>query len=148
METQSAYKALRATLTDRLSRDGVFVGTTAGYPRIEIHSITENERLDKDGNLRNMTAVIEVMTTDSLVHAHELNDENLGILCNPALDPSAYGYRLVGQVITQLQDLPETSDTQTTIYRMLQNIDFFLEKIEETETEPDASETDNESQNE
>lgn len=149
MAEESAYRALRATLTERLSREGVYVGTTSGYPRIEIHSVTENERLDKSGSLRNMTAVIEVMTTDSLVHAHELNNENLGIICNPPLDPSAHGYKLVGQVITQLQDLPETSDTQNTIYRMLQNIDFFLEKLPEPEPEPEQNpEPENESQTE
>lgn len=146
MAEESAYRALRATLTERLSREGVYVGTTSGYPRIEIHSVTENERLDKSGSLRNMTAIIEVMTTDSLVHAHELNNENLGIICNPPIDPSAHGFRLVGQTITQLQDLPETSDTQNTIYRMLQNIDFFLEKLPESEPEPEPN--DNESQNE
>lgn len=149
IDKQSAYKAVQVALADLLTRAGVYVGTTSGYPRIEIHSVTENERLDKSGSLRNMTAVIEVMTTDSLVHAHELNNENLGIICNPPLDPSAHGYKLVGQVITQLQDLPETSDTQNTIYRMLQNIDFFLEKLPEPEPEPEQNpEPENESQTE
>lgn len=124
---QSAFKELTAALTKMLSRPGVFVGETAGYPRVEIHTITENERLDKAGKLRLLTATIETITSNSLVYAHELNDDNLRRI--DALKLSN-GFSLLGSIPTQLQTTSESSDTQTTLYRMMQSVDFYIENNE------------------
>lgn len=148
IDRQSAYRALQVALADLLSRNGVFVGTTAGYPRIEVHSVTENSRLDKNGDLRMMTATIEVITTDSIAHAHRLNEENLQLLDTNQLATEANGFRVVGIILQQLQDLPETSDTQNTLYRILQSIDVYIERIEVPEPEPESEPDNNESQTE
>lgn len=129
MSIDSAYKALRAALTSTLTRGAVFVGSTSGYPRVEIHSITENERTDKAGNVRRLTATIETITTDSLVHAHELNAENLALLEN--LQQAGVGlFTIIGIVPDQLQDLTETADAQNTLYRIMQTVECWVERAE------------------
>lgn len=121
----SAYKDLVAALTSALMRPGVSVGSTAGYPRIEIHSVTENQRLDKAGKLRMLTATIESMTTDSLVKAHELNETNLDLIHGLKIDTD---FVLIGEPIAeQTQSTSESTDAQTTIYRVIQSVNFYLE---------------------
>lgn len=132
---QSAYKAVQVALADLLTRAGVYVGTTSGYPRIEIHSVSENERLDKNGDLRVITATIECITTDSIAHAHRLNEENLQLLNDNQLQTQSNGFKVIGVIAQQMQDLPETSDTQNTLYRILQSIEFYVERLPEPEPE-------------
>ena len=45
----SGYRTIYKALVSRLERQGVTVGGTAKYPRVEVHSIREQERLDKEG---------------------------------------------------------------------------------------------------
>lgn len=122
---QSAYKDLVAALTSILMRPGVSVGSTAGYPRVEIHSVIENERLDKDGKIRMLTATIESMTTDSMIKAHELNEANLALIQGLALNTNCV---LIGKPIAdQMQSTSESTDAQTTIYRIIQSVNFYIE---------------------
>ena len=122
----SAYKAIYSAIVSKLTRTGVSVGRTAGYPRIEVHSITENERMDKGGSVRVLALTVESMTTSSLVAADTLNEGNLALL-DTMNGTRAGAFRIVGIVPTQLQDLTETSDTQRIIYRLLQGLDIYVE---------------------
>lgn len=122
----SAYKAVYSAIVSKLTRTGVSVGRTAGYPRVEVHSITENERMDKGGSVRVLALTVESMTTSSLVAADTLNEGNLALL-DTMNGTRAGAFRIVGIVPTQLQDLTETSDTQRIIYRLLQGLDIYVE---------------------
>lgn len=124
----SAYKPLYATLVTALAREGIYVGRTAGYPRVEVHTINEGERLVKDGSLRMVSATVESMTTDSLISAEQMNAANLSTI-GALTQTSDNQWKIVGVVETQLQDLTETADTQTIIYRLLQNIEVYLEPL-------------------
>lgn len=135
MTNESAVKALQASLTARLTREGVHVGTTAGYPRIEVGEVVENTPLDKAGTVRSLSVVITTITTDSEVRAVDLNNESLHRLSELPPDPSPYGYNLVGHVFTRLQKRQEQSDTQNVLYIVEQSLDYFLAKIEETKEE-------------
>ena len=145
MADASAYSIILAGLTASLTRTGVNVGGTAGYPRIEIHSITEGESADKDGAVRTFSATIESMTNDSRRKCAALNEENERRLLRAPLDLEDDGYRCVGVIIRGLQDMQETSDTQSIIYRALLSVDVIVERLEEI---GDDTEADNESQTE
>ena len=63
---ESAYGPVYAAVVARLERPGVRVGRGAGYPRIEVHTITEGERLDKEGMLRQLSFTVESIGNASL----------------------------------------------------------------------------------
>ena len=123
----SAYKAIYSAIVSKLTRTGVSVGRTAGYPRVEVHSITENERMDKGGSVRVLSLTVESMTTSSLVAADTLNTGNLTLLATLNGTAAGTAWRIIGILPTQLQDLTETSDTQRIIYRLLQGLDIYVE---------------------
>lgn len=123
----SAYKAIYSAIVSKLTRTGVSVGRTAGYPRIEVHSITENERMDKGGSVRVLSLTVESMTTSSLVAADTLNTGNLTLLATLNGTVAGTAWRIIGILPTQLQDLTETSDTKRIIYRLLQGLDIYVE---------------------
>jgi hypothetical protein len=123
-------------LVTRLKRDGVKVGGTASYPRIEVHSIVESPRLDKEGALRQITATVESMSNKSLDEAVNMNDANLRLLTETELTV-AEGWKCIGIVPGQLRDLTETSDTNKILYRLLQEVSIFLERVKTT-TDPEA----------
>lgn len=122
----SAYGPLGTALVTRLQREGVHVGRTAGYPRVEVHSFVEGERLDKDGRLRSVTCTVESMSNRSKVEAGEMNEENLRLLS--ATDLEVEGWTCLGVVPGNLQDIDEVSDPQKVLYRLLQEITVFMEK--------------------
>lgn len=123
----SAYGDIYSALKARLDRPGVRVGGTAGYPRVEIHSIREGERQDKDGALRVVTLTVESISKSSLGEAVTMNDGNLRLLTETELEID--GWDCLGVIPTQLQDLSETSDSAKILYRILQEVSVFLEKI-------------------
>lgn len=127
----SAYGPLGAALVTRLQRDGVYVGRTAGYPRVETHSFVEGERLDKDGRLRSVTCTVESMSTRSKVEAAEINEENLRRLTETGLEVT--GWTCLGVEPGNLQDIDEVSDTQKVLYRLLQEVTIYMEKQTENE---------------
>lgn len=115
------YKALRKVLL----RDGVPVGETAGYPRVEIHSFTENAPLDKDGMVRTLSCIVESMSVKSYGEAVSMNEENLErLLDNGAI--IAEGFTILGIVPDQLTELTETLETQEILYRQLQRINITI----------------------
>lgn len=136
----SGYRTIYNALVARLTRTGVIIGRTASLPRVEIHSIRENERLDKDGALRQLSVTVESMSNRSLGEAVTMNEDNLRILTEYELELE--GWTCLGVVPVLLQDLSETSDTNKIVYRLLQEFNIFLEKTktDEAEEEPISEE--------
>lgn len=128
----SAYSPLYSAVVTRLTRTGVTVGGTARVPRIEVHTITEGERLDKDGALRQLTLTVECISNKSLSDAETMNSDNLRLLTEN--DLSIEGWNVIGIVPTLLQDLTETSETNTILYRLIQQFNVFVEQIKPTPT--------------
>lgn len=119
----AVFKGLRSSLT----RTGVNVGGTADCPRVEIHSITESEWLDK-GWLKRITCVVECLSDKRIADVVEMNRENLSRMLEQsmALDEN---WKLVGFVAGQAQELTETTDTKAIIYRLLQNMTIYVERV-------------------
>lgn len=132
----SGYRDIYGAVVARLTRTGVVVGSTAKYPRVEIHSIREQERLDKEGALRQINLTVESISKSSLAQAVTMNEDNLQLLTETELEIE--GWNVLGILPVQLQDLTESSDTNKIIYRLLQELVIILEK-EKTDdnTEPD-----------
>lgn len=120
----AVFKAMRFALT----RKGVNVGGTAGYPRIEIHTITESEFLDKSQSLKRMTCIVECMSTERMADVFDMNEENLNRLLTSSLNLDA-DWHIVGIEPGQAQELTEASETQTVIYRLMQNVTIFVERL-------------------
>lgn len=142
----SAYKAVVTALQSLLARAGVYVGQGAGYPRVEVHTVTESERLDKGGNLRRLSLTVESISTQSMNECNALLQENLDRLAAGQLAVAPEGFELVGIVPQQLQDLTESSDTANIIYRLLQSVDIYVQRFEESpeaETETENNLTQN-----
>lgn len=138
----SGYRTLYSAVVTRLTRSGVTVGSTARYPRVEIHSFREQERLDKEGALRQINFIVESISNKSLDQATTMNEDNLKLLTENEL--SFTGWTSLGVTPVQLQDLTETSDTNKIIYRLLQEVSVFLEK---TKTDPETPAEDTEQEN-
>lgn len=130
----SAYRDLYMAMCDALYREGVNVGSTAGYPRVEINTIRENERLDKEGALRQVTVIVDSISNRRLSEAITMNEDNLRLLTEYELQIT--GWNCLGVLPTQLQDLTETSDSNKIIYRLAQEFTIYLEKVK-TEPTPD-----------
>ncbi len=114
------YKQLRTML----ARDGVLVGGGAGYPRVELHSLTELPAQDKDGRLREMTVVMESISSSSYGEAVEMNSENLARIAWQ--EPETEHFRVIGIIPDALTEMTEQADTQTVLYRQLQTIRIIL----------------------
>ena len=118
----AVFKGLRASLT----RSGVNVGGTADYPRIEIHSITESEWLDK-GSIKRITAIVECISNKRMTDVLEMNETNHARILGDKLMLSE-GWKVSGVVTGQAQELTETSDTNAIIYRLMQNVTIYVER--------------------
>lgn len=116
------YKALRSALT----RTGVYVGGSANYPRVEIHSIVESEWLDK-GTLKSISCIVECISDKRMTDVLDMNEENLRRMVADSLALSD-GWHIVGIVPGQLQEMTEASETNAIIYRMLQNMTIYVER--------------------
>ena len=115
------YKALRK----QLLRDGIPVGETADYPRIEIHSFTENAPTDKDGMVRSLSCVVESMSVKSYGDAVTMNEGNLERLLEDGWGIDK-GFTILGITPDQLTELTETLETQEILYRQLQRINVLI----------------------
>lgn len=115
------YKALRSAL----SRSGVYVGGSASYPRVEIHSIIESEWLDK-GSLKSISCIVECISDKRMTDVLEMNEENLRRMLEESL-ALGEGWHIVGIIPGQLQEMTEASETNAIIYRMLQNMTIYVE---------------------
>lgn len=119
----SAFKAIRAALL----RKGVNVGDTAGYPRVEVHSITEGEPMDKGDMIRSLTCVVESIAESRLADTLTMNDENLSRLLSGSIGIET-PWVIIGIVRGQAQQVTETTETNAILYRLIQNITVFIEK--------------------
>jgi hypothetical protein len=119
----AAFKGLHLSL----SRKGVNVGGTADYPRVEIHSITESEWLDK-GWLKRISCVVECISDRRIADVVEMNEENLLRMLERSIDLGSE-WKIIGMVAGQAQELTETTDTKAIIYRLLQNMTVYVERI-------------------
>ena len=115
------YKALRK----QLLRDGIPVGETSNYPRIEIHSFTENAPTDKDGMVRTLSCVVESMSVKSYGDAVTMNEGNLERLLEEGWGIDK-GFTILGITPDQLTELTETLETQEILYRQLQRINVLI----------------------
>lgn len=115
------YKALRK----KLLRDGIPVGETANYPRIEIHSFTENAPTDKDGMVRTLSCVVESMSVKSYGDAVTMNERNLERLLEDGWGIDK-GFTILGITPDQLTELTETLETKEILYRQLQRINVLI----------------------
>lgn len=119
----AVFKAMRSAL----NRAGVNVGGTAGYPRIEIHTITESEFLDKGNTLKRMTCIVECMSTERMADVFEMNEENLKRMLEQSLNLDS-GWHIVGIEPGQAQELTESTETQAILYRLMQNVTIYVER--------------------
>lgn len=118
----NVYKAVRQALT----RTGVYVGETADYPRVEIHSITESEWLDK-GSLKSVSCIVECISDKRIADVIEMNAENLRRMLESQLNLDK-GWMVVGVIPGQLQSLTETTETKEILYRLLQNVTIYVQR--------------------
>jgi hypothetical protein len=116
------YKALRT----QLLRDGISVGDTADFPRVEIHSFAENAPTDKDGIVRTVSCTVESMSTRSYGDAVAMNEDNLERLSEEGWHVLGKGFTILSVVPDQLTELTEVLDTQDILYRQLQRINVII----------------------
>lgn len=120
----AVYKALRA----RLTREGIHVGSTSDYPRVEIHSIVESAWMDKGHTLKSISCIVECISARRMQDVMDMSEENLSRMLGEALNLGE-GWKVVGIVAGQLQELTETTETQAILYRLLQNVTIYVEQI-------------------
>ena len=123
----SALGAVYKGIVARLTRKGVKVGGTASYPRVEVHSVIEQEPLDMGGTVRSISCIVESISEDRMAEVVGLNEGNLEQL-SMALNLGA-DWRIVGIQQGQLQQITETSETNKILYRLLQNITVYVQLI-------------------
>lgn len=121
----AVYKALRA----RLTREGIHVGSIADYPRVEIHSIVESAWMDKGHTLKSISCIVECISARRMQDVMDMSEENLSRMLGEALNLGE-GWKVVGIVAGQLQELTETTETQAILYRLLQNVTIYVEQID------------------
>ena len=123
----SALGAVYKGIVARLTRKGVKVGGTASYPRVEVHSVIEQEPLDKGGTVRSISCIVESISEDRMAEVVGLNEGNLEQL-SMALNLGA-DWMIIGIQQGQLQQITETSETNKILYRLLQNITVYVQLI-------------------
>lgn len=120
----AVYKVLRSALT----RKGIYVGGSAEYPRVEIHTIVESAALDKAGTMKSISCIVECISDKRMQDVLEMNEENLKRLLIDAL-PLDADWHIFGITAGQVQEITETTDTKAILYRLLQNLTIFVEKL-------------------
>lgn len=126
----SALGAVYKALVSGLTRKGVKVGGTASYPRVEVHSVVEQEPIDKGGIVRAITCIVESMSEDKMADVMQMNEGNLERLVAQALNLGE-SWRIIDIIPGQLQELTESTETNKILYRLLQNITVYVERLTE-----------------
>lgn len=119
----ATYKALVAKLT----RKGVNVGGTAAYPRVEVHSVIEAPAMDKDGKIKSLTCTVECITEDKMSSVLQLNQDNLDLLLSNSLAIES-PWHIIGIDAGTGQQVTEMSDTNTILYRIIQDLTIYVEQ--------------------
>lgn len=129
---RSGIAALFRAVRSLLVREGVNVGGTAGYPRVEIHSLVENPPVDKGGGLRSVDLVVECMSEERLADAVAMTEENIVRLFAEAGFP-VEGFSVAGVVAGQVRMLEEqaASDQNKVLYRILQDMTVWIQATSE-----------------
>lgn len=127
-KVMSALGAVYKGMVGRLTRKGVKVGGTASYPRVEVHSVTENEAQDKGGNVRTITCIVECLSEERMSDVMTMNEDNLTLVLSEGLNLGT-DWRVVGIQPGQLQEITEVSETNAILYRLLQNITVFVQRL-------------------
>lgn len=124
-----AVKALRQAL----SRNGVKIGGTASYPRVEIHSVVESEPLTKDNAVRRITCTIECVSDEKLADVISLTEGNIDKIF-AATGLTMTGWNVIGISPGQVRMLEEQESLEQTkvIYRILQDVTVWVEQVETT----------------
>ena len=126
MSYKSAQGQLYKALRSQLLRPGIPVGETAGYPRVEIHSFTENAPQDKDSMVRSISCVVESMSVASYGDVVAMNEQNLERLLADGWQVIGKGFTVMSVVPDQLTELTETLETQEILYRQLQRLTIIV----------------------
>lgn len=124
----AVFRAIQARLTER-TETAAHVGGTASYPRVQIHSVVENEPLDKDNSVRRIELIVESISDSAYGDAVNMNEENMELLFrdDPRLDNDHL--RIVGITPGQLTEINETTDSSNELFRQLQRVVVFVESI-------------------
>lgn len=125
----TAYGPLRASVVACLKAAGLKAGGTAGYPRVEVHSVLETERLDKAGSVRRLSLVVESISGGSLTESADMNETAMDALTAEGALSAGTSWRVFGVTPTQLQELTETTDSAKILYRTLQTYDILVERL-------------------
>lgn len=121
---KSAYRTTYSSIVSALKRDGVRVGGTSAYPRVEVYGITEGERMDKSGSLRSIEFHVDSVSNTSLDEAIALNEDNLVLLADLNLGDA---WEVIDIIPVSLTDETSTIDTSTVIYRLSQNFRIYVQ---------------------
>lgn len=111
-------------LTKALQRKGVSVGSTAGYPRAEISSINEQSSLDKAGEVRQISVVIDAMSNKSLGEALAISQRNLDLI--KEAEDTTDNFRILGVTESTAQTMEDMTETQAVLYRVINSLTFYL----------------------
>ena len=136
----SAYSPLYAAVVKCLGDAGLKVGGTAGYPRVEVHSISEGQRMDKEGAVRSLALTTEAISDRSLFASKEMNETAMAALTAEGALDAGEDWRVLDVVPDQLTDLPEASDSARILYRTQQTYEVWVERVKEDE-EPEETQT-------
>lgn len=86
--------------------------------------------MDKEGAVRQITATIESIGNASLAATVQMNEDNLALLTSELVLPD--GWVCFGVIPGQLQDMTEAADSAKIIYRLLQSVTIFVERVKDT----------------
>lgn len=123
----SAIGAIYKALVAKLTREGVHVGGTGAYPRVEVHSVIEAPALDKDGRIKSLSCTVECISDDRLAHALTMNADNLRLLLAESLKIDE-PWHIIGIHAGVAQQLTETSETNSVVYRIIQDLTIYVER--------------------
>lgn len=120
----SAFKLIRNALT----RQGVKIGGTAAYPRVEIHSVVEDAPQTKDNSVRSVTATVECVSAEKVADVVTLLEGNTEKLFADA-GLALTGWDVIGIVPGQVRlfDEQQSLDSAAVFYRVLQDVTIWLE---------------------
>ena len=121
---RSAESELYKTIREMLMRPGIRVGGGADYPRIEVHSFSESEARSKDMRLRDVSVMVESMSTSSKGEVLEMNAVNLERLAGQSLETEHF--HIIGIIPSTLTDMEESLDTKEILYRQLQTFRIII----------------------
>lgn len=120
MMYRGALAVVYRILAERLKSGG-----TASYPRVEVHSLSEGEPLDKGYQVRELEAVVESMSNASYGEAVQLDADAMSKIIGYTAEQD--GVRVLGIMPGQLTELTETADTQAILYRQIHRIKIIAE---------------------